>query len=54
MFPFCYVLTIMFLNSYQLDFFFLICKTHSFAELPCTDPHNGVSALKYTCQTSNP
>lgn len=24
------------------------------AKLPCTDTHNGVSALKYTCQSSKP
>lgn len=50
----CFKYLLMFLNSYKLDFFFLICKAHSFAKLSCTDPHNGVSALKYTCQTSNP
>lgn len=41
---------LMFPNSYKLDFFFLLCKAHSFPELPCTDPHVGVSALKCTCQ----
>lgn len=52
MFTFYYVLRIFSCFSIVTNWiFFLVCKAHSDARLPCTDPHNGVSALKYTCQT---
>lgn len=55
MFTFCYVLSIFSCSSIATNWiFFLICKAHSFAKLLCTDPHNGVSALKYISQTNNP
>lgn len=53
MFTFYYVLSIFSYFSIVTNWiFFSFVKHIQMAKLPCTDPRSGVSALKYTCQTS--
>lgn len=55
MFTFYYVLSIFSYFSIVTNWiFFSFVKHIQMAKLPCTDAHNGVSALKYTCQSSKP